>query len=71
MQEIQREPDVANEDLANKDEDLNELRELADGLKDQATCGLFLCSIRISIIYVLFGVFWLSSLFVWSFSLAR
>ena len=31
---IQRELDIANEDLASKNKDLNELRELADRLKD-------------------------------------
>ena len=35
IQEIQREPDVANEDLTNKGMDFNELRELIDGLRDQ------------------------------------
>ena len=35
--EIQRELDVANEDLAAKKKDFNELRELVDRLKDQAT----------------------------------
>jgi len=37
MVEIQRELDMVNEDLVTKDKNLNELRELVDRLKDQAT----------------------------------
>jgi hypothetical protein len=37
MQWIQREPDITNEDLANKNEGLNELWELVDPLKGQVT----------------------------------
>ena len=39
MQEIQHELDVTNEDLANKNEDLNELRELIARLQDHVTRG--------------------------------
>jgi hypothetical protein len=35
MLEIRRELDIANEDLATKNKDLNELRELVDRLKDR------------------------------------
>ena len=38
MQEIKHELDIANEDLVNENEDLNELWELVDRLKpDQVT----------------------------------
>lgn len=37
IREVQRELEVASEDLANKSENLNELRELVDRLKDQVT----------------------------------
>ena len=37
MLEIQRELDIANEGLATKNEDFNELRELVDRLKDRVT----------------------------------
>ena len=35
MQEIQRKLDIVNEDLANRNKDLDELREVVDLLKDQ------------------------------------
>lgn len=37
MLEIQRELDIANEDLATKNKDLNSMRELVDRFKDQVT----------------------------------